>query len=371
MREVGMDGKRVIGVDVGKYWLEVAREDAADVDRFANEAGAIATLIASLNPASDVVVFERTGGYERALEAALAAAGISWAVVHSLKVKAFREVQGIKAKTDRIDAQLLRAFGRDRLDAGKLRLGRPQDVTLAALMTRRRQLDRALHAEKCRLETAAIAVVHASIERMIAHLKAEFAATELQIAEHEARDPQIARKEAAMCERKGVAIATARSLLAELPELGRLDRKEITALAGLAPRVHQSGTSRKRRGLSPGRTTIKVILFNPARSAMRWDAQIRTFCNRLRARGKPGKVIMVAVMRKMLVQLNAAVRDAIEKEQAVISAAPAAAASIDHGEQLRRRAQAVKAGRRPPPKAARSGLDGRARSRTLAATINE
>ena len=83
-----MDGKRVVGIDVGKYWLDVAREEAADVERFANDPDAIAILVASLNPARDVVVFERTGGYERALEAALAAAGVSWAVVHSLKVPA-------------------------------------------------------------------------------------------------------------------------------------------------------------------------------------------------------------------------------------------------------------------------------------------
>jgi len=371
MMEVGMDGKRVIGVDIGKHWLDVAREDAVAVERFANEPGTIATLVGSLDPARDVVVFERTGGYERAFEAALAAAGVSWAVVHSLQVKAFRQVQGIKAKTDKIDARLLQAFGRDRLNAGKLRLGRPQDVTLDALMARLRQLNRALHAEQCRRETAAIDGVRDSIARMISQLKAELAEVERQIAEHEASDPQLARKEAAMCQRKGVARATARSLLAELPELGTLDRKQITALAGLAPRVHQSGTSQKRRGLAPGRTAIKVILFNPARSAMRWDPQITAFCNRLRARGKPGKVIMVAVMRKMLVRLNAAVRDAIAKEHVMTSAAPAAAASIDHGGPSRQRAQAVKAGQRPPPKAARSGLDGRARCRTIAATINE
>jgi transposase len=365
-----MDGKRIIGVDVGKYWFEVSREGAAEVERFANEPSAIATLVGSFDPAHDVVVFERTGGYERAFEAALAAAGVSWAVVHSLRVKAFRQVQGIKAKTDRIDARLLQAFGRDRLNAGKLRLGRPQDVTLAALMARRRQLNRALHAEECRLETAAIDVVRASIKRTITQLGTELAAIERELAMREANDPHLVRKQAAMCERKGVALATARSLLAELPEIGALDRKEITALAGLAPRVHQSGTNRKRRGLDPGRTAIKVILFNPARSAMRWDPAIRTFCNRLRAHGKPGKVIMVAVMRKMLVQLNAAVRDALEKERMMTPAAPAAAASIDHGGRLRDRAQAVKAGRRPPPKAARSGLDGRARSRTIAATID-
>ena len=106
-----MDGKRVIGVDVGKRWLDVAREGGARVDRHANDATGIATLVASLDPAGDVIVFERTGGYERGLEDALAAAGLAWSVVHSQRVMAFRQLQAIKAKTDRIDACLLKAFG--------------------------------------------------------------------------------------------------------------------------------------------------------------------------------------------------------------------------------------------------------------------
>jgi transposase len=314
MMEVGMDGKRVIGVDIGKHWLDVACEGVAAARRRANDAHSIASLVGSFDPIHDIVVFERCGGYERALEAALAEAGVAWAVVHSLRVKAFRQVQGIKAKTDAIDAQLLRAFGRDRLNAGQLRLGRAEDVTLNALMVRCRQLKAALHAEECRCETAAIAAVRASIARMIAQLQTELAAIESELAAHEAADPHLALKEAVMCQRKGVACATARSLLAALPELGRLDSKEITALGGLAPRIHQSGRLDRRRGLAPGRTAVKVILFNPARSAMRWDPQMRAFRDRLRERGKPGKVILVAVMRKLLVQLNAAVRDALRTE---------------------------------------------------------
>ena len=310
-----MDGKRVIGVDIGKLWLDVAREDVAEVGRCRNEVAAIAALVETFDAARDVVVFERCGGYERQLEAALAAAGVPWAVVHSAGVKAFRQVQGIKAKTDTIDARLLRGFGRDRLNAGKLRLGRAEDVVLDALMARHRQLKSALHAEQCRIETAAIASVRASIERMIAQLEAELAAVAAELASHESNDPRLAFKETVLCRRKGVAQATARALLAELPELGRLDRKQITALGGLAPRVHQSGRTQLRRGLAPGRTSIKVILFNPARTAMRCDPEIRAFCSRLRARGKPGKVIMVAVMRKLLVRLNAAVRDALSQEE--------------------------------------------------------
>jgi transposase len=306
-----MDGKRVIGVDIGKRWLDVAREGAAQVERQPNDAAAIAALVAGFDPAGDLVVFERCGGYERALEAALAAAAVPWAVVHSARVKAFRQVQGIKAKTDAIDARLLRAFGRDRLTAGKLRLGRAEDVTLDALMARRRQLMAALQAEQCRRETAAVEPVRASIERMIVQLEGELAAIEAELTDHEANDPQLTFKEQVLCTRKGVAQATARSLLAELPELGRLDRKEISSLAGVAPRVYQSGRSDRRRGLAPGRPAIKVILFNPARTAMRCDPEMVAFRDRLRARGKPGKVIMVAVMRKLLVRLNAVLRDAL------------------------------------------------------------
>jgi transposase len=325
MMESGMQGKSVIGVDIGKRWLDVAREGAAEVERHTNETAAIATLVASFDPACDVVVFERCGGYERAFEVALAAAGVSWAVVHSLAVKAFRQVEGIKAKTDAIDARLLQAFGRDRLDAGKLRLGRIEDVVLATLMTRHRQLKAALHAEQCRREIADVALVKASIDRMIAHLESELDALGAELAMHEKQHPQLALKEAVMCKRKGVGQATARALLAELPELGRLHRKQITALAGLAPRVHQSGRTQKRRGLTPGRTCIKVILFNPARTAMRWDPEIRAFAKRLRANGKPGKVIMVAVMRKLLVRLNAALRDALNQAEVTNQASPLAA----------------------------------------------
>jgi len=315
MAEVGMDGKRVIGIDIGKCWLDVASEGAARVERHANERSVILALVATFDPARDVVVFERCGGYERELEGALAGAGVPWAVVHSARVKAFRQVQGIKAKTDAIDARLLREFGRDRLKAGQLRLGRAEDVVLNALMARFRQLKAALHAEQCRRETAAIEPVRASIARTIVQLEAELAIIMAELAGHEANDAQLALKEKVMCERKGVAQATARALAAELPELGRLDRREIASLGGLASRVEQSGRSERRRGLVRGRSAVKVTLFNPARTAMRWDPEIKAFRDRLRARGKPGKVIMVAVMRKLLVRLNAAVRDALNQEE--------------------------------------------------------
>jgi transposase len=329
MWEVGVDSKRVIGIDVGKRWLDIAREDDARITRVPNEASAIEALVSSLDASGDLVIFERTGGYERALEAACARAEVAWAVVHSHRVQAFRTARGIKAKTDALDARLLRDFGRDQLNGGKLRLGRPADVTLDALMARRRQLRAALHAEQCRRETAAIEPVRVSIERMVEQIETALRAIEAQLAAHEAGDEQLRLKEQVLCERIGVAQVTARGLLAELPELGRLDRKEITALGGLAPRVHHSGTIHKRRGLAPGRMGVKVVLFNPARTAMRFDPAIAAFCHRLRARGKPGKVILVAVMRKLLVQLNAALRDALAGN-GVATGCSAAGCFIDH-----------------------------------------
>ena len=302
-----MQGKRIVGIDIGKRWLDMARGGA--IERHGNTASAIADLVASLDGRRDVVLFERCGGYERALEAALAEAGIGWSLVHPLRLKAFRTAQGVKAKTDALDARLIKAFGEDRLAAGKLRLGRIEDVGFAALMARKRQLLAFLHAERCRKDSAATPEVAASVERLAAHLEAELAAIEATLCAHEHAAPELQAKQKAMCAQTGVAITTARALLSELPELGRLDAKEITALAGLAPRVHKSGRRERRRGLAPGRPAVKTILFNPARSAMRFDPDIKAFSERLRQRGKPGLVILVAVMRKLLVRLNARLRD--------------------------------------------------------------
>ena len=322
-----MDDKsgRVIGVDIGKQFLDVAHEGVRSVRRYSNDAVEIARFVSGLEPEHDIVVFERSGGYERLLESQLAAAGIRWAVVHSRRVKAFREAKGIKAKTDAIDCRLLRDFGRDRLNEGQLRFGRLEDLTLAALVARRRQLNGLLHDERCRRETAAIDLVQESIARTIAILECELATIEAEIDRHVTADPELSLKQETMCRRIGVAQATARSLLAVLPQLGRATGKEITALGGVAPRVHQSGTLKKRRGLDPGREIVKTILFYPAQTAMRYDPEMKAFAQRLRQRGKPGKVIMVAVMHKMLLKLNAAVRDALSGTPGAISAAPAAA----------------------------------------------
>lgn len=311
----------VVGVDIGKRFFDVAREGVRAVRRHSNDAVEIARFVSELAVAPSIVIFERCGGYERQLEARLAAAGIQWAVVHSQRVKAFRIAKGVKAKTDALDCRLLRDFGRDQLDQGRLRFGRLEDVTLAALVSRRRQLNGLLHEERCRSDTVVIDSVRTSVIRTMATLKSELATIEAEIERHVTADPELAFKQGIMCRRVGVARTTARALLAVLPQLGRASGKEITALGGIAPRVHQSGTLQKKRGLDPGRAAVKVILFYPAQTAMRFDPEIKAFAQQLRARGKPGKVIMVAVMHKMLIKLNAAVRDALASNRMALAAA--------------------------------------------------
>jgi len=322
-----MDDKsdRLIGVDIGKRFLDVAREGVRAIRRHSHDAVEIARLVDELEPEHDIVIFERSGGYERRLEGQLAAARMRWAVVHSRRVKAFRVAKGIKAKTDAIDCRLLRDFGRDQLNEGQLRFGRLENVTLAALVARRRQLNGLVHDERCRRETAALDLVQASIARTIATLERELATIEAEIDRHVAADAELTLKQETMCRRIGVGPTTARSLLAVLPQLGCATGKEIAALGGAAPRVHQSGTVKKKRGLDPGREAVKTILFYPAQTAMRFDPEMKAFAQRLKQRGKPGKVIMVAVMHKMLIKLNAAVRDALNSSRGTLSAAPAAA----------------------------------------------
>ncbi len=319
-----MDSKRVIGIDVSKLWLDAAAEGTDRVERFSNAASQVFAFVGRLNPARDVVVFERTGGHERLLEIALAEKGVPWAVIHSQRVKAFRLALGIKAKTDAIDSRLLRGYGRNRLDAGELRFGRVADVRLHSLLLRQRQIEAMLHAERCRLATATHDAVRASIEQLIAQLEAGLPVIEAELMAHEAEDAQLRRKQEVLCEQIGVAQTTARSVLADLPELGQLKAKEVASLSTLAPCVHESGTTKRHKGLVPGRGNVKRALYFPALTAMRHDPEMAAFAKRLRARGKPNMVVVVAVMHKLLVRLNARLRDALEADQATQAAAPAA-----------------------------------------------
>jgi transposase len=256
------------------------------------------------------VAFEPTGGYEHALQKTLIARQVAFARVHPNDLIAFRKSRAIKAKTDRIDARLIADFAAEELTRRGLRPAIVADETLRELAARRRQLVGTLHAERCRLALALSPAVRESLELLLDALAGSLAAVEAAIADHIAADANATALARLLQSLKGVGPVTAMTMLAELPELGHLSGKQIASLVGLAPRTNQSGKAQKRERTGFGRPSVRRVLFNAARAAIRHASPLKDFYDRLVVENhRPGKVALVAVMRKMLVALNAIARD--------------------------------------------------------------
>lgn len=305
-----MQSKPYIGVDVSGAELVIARAGQRGVRRVENSAQAAQALCAEWRQAGvALVAFEPTGGHERALRRALVAAGVAFARVHPNEVAAFRNSRGTKAKTDAADAALLARFAADELSRRGLAPTVEADETVRDLVARRRQLLDALHAERCRAALATTPGVQDSVALVARALEQSAAAVEAEIAARIAASPDLAAA-ALLTSVKGVGPVTAHTLLGELPELGCLSGKEIAALVGLAPRDRQSGKTSLRASTGHGRPGVRRVLFNAARCAIRHNPVLRAFFQRLVSHNKrPGKVALLAVMRKLLVTLNAIARD--------------------------------------------------------------
>jgi transposase len=301
-----MADKVLIGIDVSKGWLDVS--DGRMVVRIDNEPDAITAWLDRACPLA--VGFEPTGGHERQLIAALRERDILFVRVHPNDVVAFRKSRGIKAKTDSIDADLIRAFLVD-LSARRALCGSIiGDDRLRALAARRRQLVDVLHAENCRLDLARDPLVRESIEAMTALLRINLARLEAGLAEAIAADPQSAELMGLLRTIFSIGPVVATALIADLPELGLLSGKEIAALVGLAPQTKQSGKRRYREPTGHGRPGVRRALFNAARAAISHPSPFRAFYDRLVSQNhRPGMVALVAVMRKILVTANAVARD--------------------------------------------------------------
>ncbi len=307
--EANMADKLFLGFDVSKDWIDVGRHNCAGVDRIANEAAAIEAFLAKQGPIA-LAAFEPTGGYERTLRRALLSARSAFARVHPNEVAAFRTRRGMKAKTDRIDARLIADFAAIELDGRGLGALVESDDTLRELTVRRLQVVDALHAERCRAALVQAAIVRDSLAVVAAALEASLKALDAAIAAHVAADADLAAAAARLRSLKGVGPVTVHTLLGELPELGRLTGKEIASLVGLAPCTRESGKTRFRATTGHGRPGVRRVLFNAARCAIRYNPVMRDFHQRLVQQNKrPGKVALIAVMRKMLVTLNAIARD--------------------------------------------------------------
>ncbi len=297
-----------VGIDVSKESLEVAKLGKKPTERFSNKKPGIAKLVRHLKPwKPKLIVVEATGGYEEALVLALFEAGLPVALVSPQRVRQYAKAKGLLAKTDPIDAQLLAEFGKHlqpRLFVGKSEERR----RLSALVGRRKQLNDMLQAEKNRLRTSSVEVKH-SLKRVLDYLQTEMKQLEEEIHKFMQVHEDFGDQEKLLCTAKSVGPVTAATLLADLPELGTLDRKQIAALVGVAPMNKDSGKKRGYRKTKGGRPAVRNVLYMSALSGIRYNPILKPQYQQLRKRGKEKKVAITACMRKMLTILNAMVRD--------------------------------------------------------------
>lgn len=294
--------ERYVGIDVSKAYLDVV-EGAESPERLGNDVASCARLAERL--AADpprLVVMEATGGLERELALQLAARAVPLRIVNARQVRQFARASGLLAKTDQIDARVLVRFGQ----AMKPVAREPVDEhtrTLQALVSRRRQLLEMLGMEKNRLATAHLAV-RPQVLRTVRWLESELERCE-DDSDRALKSSGIWREKVELLESvPGIGRTSALSLIATLPELGTLNRRQIAALVGVAPFNRDSGKLKGRRSVWGGRAPVRATLYMAALVGARWNPVIRAFYQRLRASGKTGKVALTACMRKLLCILN-------------------------------------------------------------------
>jgi transposase len=304
-----MSGESVfVGLDVAKATLDVAVRPTAESWQVANDEAGIAELVARLGRLQPVLVMcEATGGFERSVVAALAAAGVPVVVANPRQVRDFAKSTGQLAKTDRLDAGILALFA-ERMRPTPRPLGDEATQLLDALLTRRRQLLEMLVAEKNRLGFAP-RPLHRGIRQHIRWLERQLDEVTGEVARVIEASPVWRAKDDLLQSAPGVGPVVSATLLGELPELGTLTHKQIATLAGLAPLARDSGTLRGKRMVWGGRAPVRTALYMAALCGRRWNPQLKVFYERLIAAGKPKKVALIACARKLLTILNAMVRD--------------------------------------------------------------
>lgn len=296
-----------VGIDVSKVTLDVCILPTGEAFQISNDAAGIGELLKKLQPLSpERVVMEATGGYETDAAVTLFLARLKVCVVNPRQVRDFARAAGQLAKTDRIDAGVIAQFGermlpevRDLADESLRELG--------ALVTRQRQLQQMVTAEKNRKGTAAKALrprIQTHIDWMEQEMKALEAELDAAIKKSPAWQEKVVMYESA----PGIGKKTAQKLVVEMPELGLLDGKQVSALVGAAPFPRDSGVFKGQRRIRGGRATVRCALYMATLTAIRWNPVIKAQYTRLRERGKPFKVAMIACLRKLLVILNTMAR---------------------------------------------------------------
>jgi transposase len=298
-----------VGIDISKDRLDVAVRPSGEAFAVDRNAAGIDRLIERLHVLSPAVIaLEATGGFEVVVAAGLAAAALPVVVVNPAQIRAFAKAVGQRAKTDPIDAAVIAHFA----EATRLKVRPLPDAAtrlLAELMARRRQIVAMMVAERQRKKRLTDRRSQKSIVRLLAALQKELASLELDIDDAVRGSPAWREKEDLLASVPGIGKTIARTLLAELPELGTLDRRQIAALAGLAPWTRQSGQWKGKSFIGGGRTAVRSALFLGAMAAARFNPTLKAFRDRLVQAGKPRLVAIVATARKLLTILNAILRE--------------------------------------------------------------
>jgi transposase len=299
----------IVGIDVSKDRLDVAVRPSGEafvVERNAAGLERLAARLKELLP--QIVALEATGGFETVAAATLAAAGLPVIIVNPAQIRSFAKAIGQRAKTDPIDAAVIAHFAEATKPEPR---SLPDEATrlLSDLVARRRQIIEMIGAERQRERRVTVLRLKKSIVRLLKALEKELTTVDTDIDEAVRGSPAWREKENLLASVPGIGPTIARTLMAELPELGQLGRKEIAALGGLAPFTRQSGQWRGRSFIGGGRPIVRSAVFMGAMVAKQHNPVLKAFFDRLVAAGKPKMVALIAVARKLLTILNAILRD--------------------------------------------------------------
>jgi transposase len=298
--------QQIVGLDVSKAWLDGYVAATAKRLRVKNDPAGIGELLQSLgDPAGCLVVMEASGGYERIAHGALVAQGVPAAIVNPKRVRDFARGMGLEAKTDRIDARLIARYGAV-MHPAATPLPDPARLELREILACRRQLIDEITVRKQQLEHLQSPAVRARVERALVLLRQEAKELDRLLRQTIQAHAPLAADCALLTSMPGCGPILAATLMAELPELGTLDRRKVASLAGLAPVAKDSGLRQNRRVIKGGRGQVRRALYMAAVASLTTDkSPLKDRYARLIARGKPPKLALVALMRTMLVTLNA------------------------------------------------------------------
>jgi transposase len=294
-----------IGIDVSKKKLDLVELPSGEHWQVDNTIDGIKALLERFNKeAPSLIILEPSGGYERLALQSLSLAGCNVALVHATRIRDFAKALGKRAKNDKIDARVLALFA-ETMKPTIRELPSAERLELELLVARRVQIVAMLTSERNRLALCSSDPVRVNLEKHIAFLESEEKAIEQDLESRVKASGDWSQLSRVLISVPGVGDGTTRTLLAALPELGRLSRGEIAALVGVAPYDHDSGRMKGKRFISGGRANVRNALYMATVSAKRFNVVIKEVWTRLTATGKPFKVCMVACMRKLLVMLNA------------------------------------------------------------------